>query len=273
MRSPFTSGSTNEYFQMFMNVEEYCKIRQHEVVQIISKQTKSITFLDIGGHEGKTTFPTLLCLPINHRVITVEPVQYNQYALSGIGARMGLHEPSHQWVLVRAALSNETRRSVIYIPGNFTDNASLVSSAAALNVGRSLKYRGLPMKQDVQLLRGDDLLEKKNIYPNFIKIDVQGAEALVIQGMSKILSANRNMLLFAEHDPGLIKRHGLGLGDAFRRMTDLGFKAYCHPEIIVSQGQFVVSENSVTVYEEQISDRQFLSRQRCKDIIYWKIGV
>lgn len=270
---PFTSNSNNQIFQNTDIVKQYCKSRRHEVVHILEKQTKSITFLDIGGHEGKTTFPPLLCLPINHRVITVEPVKYNQHTLSRKGATMGVHEPSYQWMLVRGAFSNETRRSVIYVPGNFTDNASLVSSAAALNVARSLNYRGRPLKQDVELIRGDDILLSKEIYPNFIKVDVQGAEALVIQGMSKLLSINRNMLLFAEHDPGLIAKHGLNLGDAFRQMMIFGFKAYCHPDINVWQGKFVISGDDGEVTEEQISDRHFLWRKRCKDIVYWKMGI
>lgn len=267
------STISDEGLMKFNNHKRYCKSRRHIVVQILAKQTKSITFLDIGGHEGKTTFPTLLCLPISHRVITVEPVRHNQNTLSSTGTKLGLYEPSHQWIIVRAAFSNRTEHSTIYIPGNFTDNASLDRDAAALNVARSSKFKGLPVKQDIELIRGDDLLIQNDIYPSFVKIDVQGAESLVIQGMAKTFSQNRNMIVFAEHDPGLIEKYGLGLGDAIRQMISFGFTAYCNPEISVSNGIFVISTQTVEVSAEQASFRPFLWKTRCKDIIYWKMGA
>lgn len=255
------------------HLKNICKSMNHQVVQIIAKQTRSITFLDVGGHEGKTTFPPLLCLPITHRVITVEPVPFNQNTLSERGARNGLVEPSYHWKLIRGAFSNRTEKSTIYVPGKYTDNASLMSSAALFNVAGSRKYKGTAIPQNVQLYKGDDLLFENSVYPDFIKIDVQGAEALVISGLSKILSMNRDMLVFAEHDPGLALQYHLRLSDAFQQMVQMGFKAYCHAEIGVENGRFFVSENSTTVTEEQVSSIKYLWKNKCQDIIYWKLGI
>ena len=64
----------------------------------------------------------------------------------------------------------------------------------------------------------DDSKEFKNITPKFIKIDVEGAEGLVIQGMKKLLEKNNIKLL--------IECSEIGRNDTRKILKKLNYKCF-----------------------------------------------
>ena len=64
----------------------------------------------------------------------------------------------------------------------------------------------------------DDSKEFKNITPKFIKIDVEGAEGLVIQGMKKLLENNNIKLL--------IECSEIGRNDTWKILKKLNYKCF-----------------------------------------------
>lgn len=118
------------------------------------------------------------------------------------------------------------KRQFIYVRWNLFNNTPLDSSAALLNVTRSLNYRALILRQDVELIRGDYIVLSKAIHPKFIKDSIQGAEPLGVQGISKLLSINRNMVSFGDHDPYRIRKDGLYLGDTLWKLMIFGLKGF-----------------------------------------------
>jgi hypothetical protein len=62
---------------------------------------------------------------------------------------------------------------------------------------------------EVDLYRVDDLLDRLNVKRvDAIKMDVQGAEALAVEGMSRMLASQPNLRIMMEFWPWAIQRSG-----------------------------------------------------------------
>lgn len=61
---------------------------------------------------------------------------------------------------------------------------------------------------EVEMVRLDDLFSSKLKPVNIIKMDVEGAELLALEGMEGIIKSNENLVMFLEFFPLLIKKMG-----------------------------------------------------------------
>lgn len=253
--------------------KEYCarhynpEIWFHKALQALYIHKRSILYLDIGGHEGTASFPALICASIAHRVITVEPVARNQDRLVSIGASFGVSEPSFQWRLIRGAFSNETGTTTIYVPSDREDNAALDRGTSTINVGGEAK------EEEVKLFKGDDVLVSAQLKPDVIKIDVQGVELKVMQGLDKVLSEERSMTVVAEHDCKLTTNNGFDLKQPYEFMIQRGFKAYCAPKLTLDErkkgGVVTASEKDKALTLKDIEKGMDVSV--CEDLTYIKV--
>lgn len=76
----------------------------------------------------------------------------------------------------------------------------------------------------VEMTTGDELVERKEIpEATAVKIDVEGAETGVIDGLAATLDHERCRLLYCEVHPDLIERSGASPDTIERRLRDFGF--------------------------------------------------
>ena len=61
---------------------------------------------------------------------------------------------------------------------------------------------------------------------NFVKMDVEGAEYDVLEGMKKTLKSNPNLKILCEFSPKQIREHGLKPEDILDQLLRYGFKIY-----------------------------------------------
>ena len=76
--------------------------------------------------------------------------------------------------------------------------------------------------------RGDDLVDEGTPQPNVVKIDVEGAEPRVIEGMQETLTNDQCRLVYCEvHRPAdtrsSVRDHGATVEEFLRSLSDLGF--------------------------------------------------
>jgi FkbM family methyltransferase len=76
---------------------------------------------------------------------------------------------------------------------------------------------------DVKAIQIDDYVSENNVVPNFIKIDVEGAELKVLNGMKKVLKQNNLKLLVEIHVDNLRKFFDSDYKDILRMIENEGF--------------------------------------------------
>lgn len=72
----------------------------------------------------------------------------------------------------------------------------------------------------------DSFLKDALKVPTFIKIDTEGHEMCVLEGMKNILETTEDIKLLIEFNPELLKRAGNKPGDLFRKINHFGFDIY-----------------------------------------------
>lgn len=139
---------------------------------------------DVGANFG------LYCLPISRwvadcgRLYAFEPLPGNIALLS---RNLFLNQISNV-IIVDSAVSNGRLDTVRF----FSDNEN-VSLTASLNVPSSAS------SIEVKNLRLDDWCERTGTFPDFIKIDVEGAEMEVLRGADQVLRTHKPKLFIEVH--------------------------------------------------------------------------
>lgn len=150
--------------------------------------------VDIGANEGKLLAIFAEVAPQGHH-IAFEPVPWLADALTerfpGVDVR-------------RSAVSNERGRSSFVVHKKLASRSSLRSVGYAEEETETLT---------VDVDRLDDVLPADYV-PSLIKIDVEGAELLVLEGARATLARHRPIVVF-EHQKGTAAHYASGPGDLY----------------------------------------------------------
>jgi FkbM family methyltransferase len=144
------------------------------------KQSGGNLVIDVGAHEGEFA---LQILRGHHKipVLSFEPIPEVFAGLKQSAGRL------QRWQVRNLALGNETRETEINISANRTASSLLTPTSTGLNHSGFETVERVKIKverlEDV-LSREYTQLEDKRIY---LKLDVQGFELSVLQGIGKLL--------------------------------------------------------------------------------------
>lgn len=232
----------------------------HPLLKLMGLFEHPVVYLDIGAHRGQMSVPNVLCGKARHRVIAVDPIKSNyESVLRGFEANILNLDPEvmasarARFSVVHAALGNSTGTTRIYFPKHRTDNAALSEQASRVAFPTNGTW------ETVRVEKGDDIIEKAGVHPTVIKIDVQGAEIPVLQGLDKYLSSAADVIVIAENDPRLQRGFGYSPDNLYLYMSERGFLAYCDPHVTLKNGK-----------QPFIAEPPASSHPTCYDITFWK---
>lgn len=186
-------------------------IYERSETELVTKEVKKgYVTLDIGAHIGYYTLIMARLVGKEGRVIAFEPDPDNFDLLKKNIEINGYKNV----VLIQKAIANKTGKINLYISeGNRADNRIYDSQD-----GR--KYI------EVETIRLDDYFGTYNGKINFIKIDIQGSEGGVIQGMSSVLGKNKELKIMTEFWPIGIKRFGMEPTEYIKLLQGHYFRIY-----------------------------------------------
>jgi FkbM family methyltransferase len=171
-----------------------------------------MTVLDVGAHVGCHALLAARLVGSEGKVYAFEPSPDN-FALLRKNVELNGYKNVD---LIPKAVAEKTGTVTFHLSPEGNDRNAIFKSSRASGRGRSV---------EVQTVSLDDFLEQKG-WPkvDFIKIDVEGAEPLVLQGMTRLLKRSTQLALIAEFAPACIKDSGRNPGDFLSQVAGCGFQ-------------------------------------------------
>jgi len=168
---------------------------------------KGMTVLDIGAHIGYYTLLAANLVGENGRVFAFEPYPHNFAVLEKNVTINGYKNV----VLIQKAVSDKCGHINLFLSeygtlhslSNQVGKKSIVVEAVTLD-----EFLGKDCKVDV------------------IKVDVEGAEMLVLLGADRLIRTNGNLKVFTEFSPGYLKKAGFLPEEYLNKVMDYGFKLW-----------------------------------------------
>lgn len=163
-------------------------------------------FVDVGANIGYYTAIAAQAVGADGRVFAIEPEERNFTYL----ARTVRENSLVQVELVRAAAAEATDRRSLFLSRDNAGDHRLIGEE-----GREIVR--------VDTVRIDDLLDDEHLRATvIIKIDVQGAEGLVLEGASRTLREASNLTVITEFWPYGLRRADIDPVDFLERLQRYG---------------------------------------------------
>jgi FkbM family methyltransferase len=154
---------------------------------------------DVGGHIGYMALYFASLVGARGRIFTFEPSPLNLRYIRANALRSG--HPNV--ILVESAVGAENGFTTFWSEDLTGQNGSLVPDYCALaTTARSHGVRAVTQAITLQVTSLDTFVAGRHIAPAFAKIDVEGAESLVLRGMSTILAAFRPRIMIEVRNEG-----------------------------------------------------------------------
>jgi len=181
-------------------------------IDLLEKCNKNKIVIDIGANHGLFAVP---CALYGYTVYGFEPVKSN---IETLNASISLNKLENL-TIVPVALFNDNIESTIFIP-SCSDNSSLNKDVAIANM-HTKEYQS----ETVQCIKFDDWIVDKPFKNDisFIKIDVQGFEHPVIDGMREFFKIANDIYVFLEWDEKLTNEAGYSLDELYEIFSSNGF--------------------------------------------------
>jgi len=162
--------------------------------QIIKKEVKEgDVVLDIGANIGYYTVILSKLVGEKGKIIAFEPDPEN-FVLLKKNVKINNCE---NVTLVQKAVSDETRKLKLYLS---EDNKG---DHRIYDAGEGRKYI------EIEAISLDDYFKNYSRKIGLIKMDIQGAEPVAIQGMTLLLEKNKDVKIITEFEPFLLKKFGV----------------------------------------------------------------
>lgn len=186
---------------------------------LVGATRKETTFIDVGANFGFFTCLMARLCP-DGKVIGIEADSRIHGILRDNIAANGLSDVA---LAVHAAAGNSDSPMTLFRRVTRPGNTSIVY----MDEGFTESLGEPPVEKfEVATIRIDDVVRNFDLPVDIIKIDVEGAEPLVIQGASKTIQQNSSIRLILEWSPGQIQCAGFDVSLFADTLVGFGLKAY-----------------------------------------------
>jgi FkbM family methyltransferase len=172
-------------------------------------------FIDIGANVGFVSMLAAWCVKADGKVIAFEP---NPVVMKRLREHVEQNNLGQVITLHSFGLGDTDAELTLRLPGRFTGQATMAPLDESEGPA-SAEYK-------VPVRVGDEVFANLDASrPTFVKIDVEGFECTVLDGMQKTL-ARLQPAVFTEITESLLLRAGKSPDDVFNRMHELGYEGY-----------------------------------------------
>lgn len=198
-------------------------------------------FFDIGAHHGWDSMWTLPLVGKEGCVVSFEPSPVNLSILEWHRTRNNFS----QWRIVPNAVSDVDAKEEFFLVDKGDSPMNSLTTGGAdtpFMSGRDIR------KISIQTITLDTFCSKITLRPNLVKIDVEGAELLVLRGANKLLAESCPTIILAMHPYWL--PIGQSSQQIFELLSHYGYTVYdsegCRVEYLQS-GEYLCLSNRAGV--------------------------
>ena len=202
-RKMFCHGNDGLALSLFKTYEPV----QTEIVKKFVKKGDNV--IDVGAHVGYYTFLMANLVGNEGKVYSFEPDPEN-FAL----LKKGIEANNLKNVeIIQKAVSNTNSTIKLFLSD--TDRATNRIYDAGINDAHKII--------EVETCSIDEFLNEKEIKIDFVKIDAEGSEQGVIEGMKTTLKNNSNITMMTEFFPFLIEKYGSSPKKYLQTLEEMSF--------------------------------------------------
>jgi FkbM family methyltransferase len=174
-----------------------------------------MTVIDGGAHIGFYTLVAARYVRSTGRVFAFEPDPHNFQCLV-----FNINKNLYQNVTTfQKSIAEKVRDTILY------QSSGTISSSLGYRQEVRSFLMGIHIKKlSVRSTTLDTELE--GIPVDVVKLDIEGAELLALQGMTKILQKNQSLVLFVEINPSALHSLHTSPEALIRKLEDFGFSLY-----------------------------------------------
>jgi len=187
---------------------------EHDTVQVFQELVQpGMTVVDVGAHVGFYTLLAARLVGTNGRVYAFEP---NPEVYNILVRNIQINGYREIVRAVPKGVSNEKRTVSLYVSRERSDEASFYSQESVDNACI-----------EVETVRLDEFFADEG-WPkvDLVKIDVEGAEVEVLEGMRELTSRNKDLKVIVEFNPKNQMRACGSHTKLFETLVALGFKRF-----------------------------------------------
>lgn len=195
--------------------------------ELIEKELKEgDIFVDIGANLGYHTLTAAKRVGPSGKIYAFEPEPKNFKLLQ---KNIETNNYTDRCELIRKGISNKTDKEKLYIdPYNYGGHALFDHFQKPEVFLGAQASKNIPSRNnfiEVEVVALDTFLGK-NKKVNVIKMDIEGAEALALQGMIETLKANNEIAVFSEFSPSAMSMLGSDPKKFLETFASLGFEIF-----------------------------------------------
>lgn len=193
-------------------------------------------FFDIGAHHGWVSMWALTLLGEKGSVYSFEPSPANRFVLEWHRKKNGFSN----WTIVPKAVcdKNENSRQFFLIDSGDSPMNSLTTGIP----GTDLMQGRMINEVSIETISLDSLYTETDVEPDLIKIDVEGAELLVLEGAKSLIGKTSPKIILAVHPNWLPDGQSLQqIFDWFREFNYSILDSNNHRVSSLYKGEFLCS--------------------------------
>ncbi|GEM_PF-2887827 len=205
----------------------YKRLQDRHLVSVANKLIRPGTLvIDVGANIG--FFSLALRRVAGTTVLAFEPAPDNFRQLTEV---LAARDDARQIVPFQLALSDRSGTALLHLSDFAPTDHKLIPSRSSTTV-------------EIATARLDDFLAQ---HPEFaarpvslIKIDVQGAELLVLRGMTHTLEVNHRPPILVEFAPGDLAQAGVTPQEFFAAFAALGYRPHSIPQLAPCSPEWLI---------------------------------
>ena len=200
-----------------ITTQTFFKRESHVRTWLTNQLKPGDVFFDVGAHHGWVSMWGLSLVGREGKVYSFEPSPANLSILKWHRTR----NKFSQWAVVPKAVSDvDSEEEFFLVDTGDSPMNSLTTGAPGTPFMDGREIRKISM----QTITLDTFCNQSNLRPDLVKIDVEGAELLVLHGARKLLGESCPIIVLAVHPYWLPK--GQSTQQIFEYLTGYGYTVY-----------------------------------------------